>query len=153
MSVSNQRAKMINYSCWVMIVSVMLTSVSSSSSSRPCPSPPLSPEDAGCCSSSCLSWDDCLECSYDNYFLCMDQVSSTSAQPGSCNLIWETIGGNLKTFEEFIKIFDWKSWGTHLKIACCWYDRLTNFSFQIGDAVFCTRIQDREKDICYENCY
>ena len=24
---------------------------------------------------------------------------------------------------------------------------------QIGDAIFCTRIQDKEKDLCYDNCH
>ena len=48
--------------------------VSILSLSVPCDSPPLTISSTGCCSQSCWSWDDCLECSYDNYYLCVDQV-------------------------------------------------------------------------------
>merc|ERR1712110_793698 len=45
--------------------------------SVPCDSPPLDISSTGCCSQSCWSWDDCLECSYDNYYLCVDQIGDT----------------------------------------------------------------------------
>ena len=41
----------------------------------PCSAPPLTPGTSGCCSERCQSWDECLECAYDNYWLCIDQVN------------------------------------------------------------------------------
>jgi len=43
----------------------------------PCPAPPLTPATTGCCSERCQSWDECLECAYENYWLCVDQLGDT----------------------------------------------------------------------------
>ena len=51
--------------------------------SVPCDQPPLDISSTGCCSQSCGSWDDCLECSYDNYYLCVDQVIEPLLRPSS----------------------------------------------------------------------
>ena len=57
-----------------MSVNESIKACSILSLSVPCDSPPLDISSTGCCSQSCWSWDDCLECSYDNYYLCVDQV-------------------------------------------------------------------------------
>lgn len=41
---------------------------------EPCDEPPLAVDHVGCCSQACVSFDECLECSYDNYWYCIDQV-------------------------------------------------------------------------------
>merc|ERR1712241_1555452 len=43
----------------------------------PCSAPPLTPATTGCCSDCCQSWDECHECAYDNYWLCIDQLGDT----------------------------------------------------------------------------
>ena len=45
-----------------------------STGGEPCRNPA---GETGCCSAGCTSWSDCLECAYDNYFLCVDQTGDT----------------------------------------------------------------------------
>lgn len=97
--------------------------------SVPCDSPPLDISSTGCCSQSCWSWDDCLECSYDNYYTCVDQVRARKDLKSSftltCHMYWVW---TIIIIKHFFLVF--YGWVTEIWVSPLWVPGKFNIKYE-----------------------